>query len=97
MRIISTKTLGDFWAREPDAEQALRAWIAEARHAQWDTPSEVRAVYCKASILQDGRVVFNICGNRFRLVVWVNYQFKTIYVRFVGTHQEYDAIDAQTI
>src|SRR5437879_937426 len=97
MRIIAKKTLKDFWANEPAAQAALEAWHAEAKNAEWSSPADVKANYGTASILKDGRVVFNICGNKYRLVVWINYEFFTIYVRFVGTHKEYDEIDAQTI
>jgi mRNA interferase HigB len=97
MRIISKKTLKDFWERERAAQCELEAWHAEAKNAEWTTPAEVKAQHGNASILKDGRVVFNICGNKYRLVVWINYAFFTIYVRFVGTHAEYDEIDAQTI
>lgn len=97
MRVISKKALIDFWTLEPSSRGELEAWYAESKTAQWQTPAEVKAKYGNASILRDGRVVFNICGNRFRLVVWINYDFFTIYVRFVGTHADYDTIDAQTI
>jgi mRNA interferase HigB len=97
MRIISKKTLKDYWEQEPATKAALEAWHAEARNAEWSSPAEVKASYGTASILKDGRVVFNICGNKYRLVVWINYDFCTIYIRFVGTHKEYDEIDAQTI
>jgi mRNA interferase HigB len=97
MRIIARKTLTDYWEKEPAAKTGLRAWYAEALHAQWSSPAEVKALYGSASILKDGRVGFNIGGNKYRLVVWINYKFYTIYVRFVGTHEEYDEIDAQTI
>jgi mRNA interferase HigB len=97
MRIISKKTLKDYWAREPATKAALEAWHAEAKNAQWASPADVKARYGTASILKDGRVVFNIRGNKYRLVVWINYDYFTIYVRFVGTHKEYDEIDAQTI
>ena len=97
MRIISKQTLKDFWEREPVAEAELQAWHAEAKRAEWSTPADVKTKYGKASILKDGRVVFNISGNKYRLVVWINYGFFTIYVRFIGTHEEYDEIDAQTI
>lgn len=97
MRIIAKKALKDFWAREPAAQAALEAWYAEVKNAEWSAPTDVKANYGTASILQDGRVVFNICGNKYRLVVWINYAFFTVYVRFVGTHKEYDRIDAQTI
>ena len=97
MRIIAKKTLKDYWAKEPAVKAALEAWHAEAKNAEWTSPASVKASYGTASILKDGRVVFNICGNKYRLVVWINYDYFTIYVRFVGTHKEYDAIDAQTI
>ena len=97
MRIIAKKALRDFWTREPGARPALEAWHAEAKDAQWRTPADIKASYGTASILKDGRIVFNICGNKYRLVVWINYAFFTVYIRFVGTHKEYDQIDAQTI
>ena len=75
----------------------MEAWYAEARHAEWVTPADVKAKYGNASILKEGRVVFNICGNEYRLVVWINYEFFTVYIRFIGTHAEYDDINAQTI
>ncbi len=75
----------------------MEAWYAEARHAEWATPADVKAKYGNASILKEGRVVFNICGNEYRLVVWINYEFFTVYIRLIGTHAEYDDINAQTI
>lgn len=97
MRIIAKKSLITFWTEVPAAEAELKSWHAEAKAAEWGTPADVKAKYGNASILKDGRVVFNICGNSYRLVVWINYEFHTIYIRFVGTHKEYDEIDAQTI
>jgi mRNA interferase HigB len=97
MRIISRKALQQFAQAEPSAASELQAWYAEAKLAQWTSPNEIKARYATASILRDGRVVFNIGGNKFRLVVWINYEFFTIYIRFVGTHAEYDRIDAQEI
>ena len=97
MRIIARSTLKEYWDKEPEAEQALKAWFAEAKIAQWKNPVELKAKYGNASILKDGRAVFNICGNDYRLVVRINYAVAVIYIRFVGTHEEYDAIDAQTI
>lgn len=97
MRIIARKTLKDFWEIEPAAKGPLEAWYAEARNATWTSPADIKASYGTASILKDGRVVFNIGGNKYRLVVWINYDFFTIYIRFVGTHKAYDGIDAQTI
>lgn len=97
MRIIAKGTLKEYWETEPAAKAALEAWHAEAKHAQWTSPADVKSQFGTASVLQDGRVVFNICGNRYRLVVWINYAFFTIYIRFIGTHKEYDEIDAQSI
>lgn len=97
MRVISRKMLVEFWTREPAAEDQLKAWFAEARHASWSNPSDVKAKYGNASILKEGRVVFNICGNKYRLVVRIKYEFHLVYIRFVGTHQANDDIDAQSI
>jgi len=97
MRVISVKTLRDYWQKEPGAEGELKAWYAEAKNASWKTPAEIKTKYGNASILKTGRVVFNICGNRYRLVVRINYAFGLVYVRFVGTHKEYDKIDAGSI
>ncbi len=97
MRIISKKTLKEYWEKESGAKSTLEAWHGEARNAQWASPADVKAQFGSASILRDGRVVFNIGGNKYRLVVWINYDFHTIYVRFLGTHKDYDEIDAQTI
>ncbi len=97
MRIIAKKTLKDFWEREPAAKATFEAWHAEANAAEWTSPADVKAHFGSASILKDGRAVFKIGGNKYRLVVWNNYDFFTVYVRFVGTHEEYDEIDAQTI
>ncbi len=97
MRIIAKKALKDYWEKEPSAKAPLQAWHAEAKNAQWSSPADIKAQYRSASILKDGRVVFNIGGNKYRLVVWINYGFFTVYIRFVGTHREYDEIDAQTI
>jgi mRNA interferase HigB len=97
MRVIARKTLRDYWLQVPETEQALKAWFVEAGSAMWDNPTDVKAKYGNASILRDGRVVFNICGNNYRLVTQINYGFHTIYIRFIGTHREYDKINAQTI
>jgi mRNA interferase HigB len=97
LRIISRTTLRDFWLREPRARSELEAWFSEAAKADWATPAAVKAQYGTASILKDGRVVFNLSGNRYRLVVWINDAFRTLYIRFIGTHKEYDRINAQTV
>lgn len=97
MRIIARKTLRDFWLEHPTAREPLQAWFREVEKVDWDTPAEVRRTYPRASILAGNRVVFNIKGNNFRLVVYINYPYRTVYIRFVGTHAEYDRIDAERV
>lgn len=99
MRIISRATLKDFWnqPRYADSEQSLKAWFDEAKHANWQTPQDIKDLYRNASFVGNNRVVFNLHGNKYRLVVAVSYKFAIIYIRFVGTHKQYDAIDVTTI
>lgn len=97
MRLITRKTLKEFWNRHPDAEQPLKAWFKFAKKADWKTPAEVKADYRNASILEDNRVCFNIAGNKYRLVVKINYPYRIVYIRFVGTHAEYDKIDVTQV
>lgn len=100
MRVIALSTLREFWNRSSahaDARQPIRAWYRRALRAQWASPADVKADFASASILRGGRVVFNIGGNKYRLVVQINYQFGIVYIRFVGTHAQYDQIDAQKI
>ena len=97
MRIIAKRTLKEFWERYPDAQSPLEAWHAEAKNAEWQTSADIKEKYGSASILNDSRVVFNIHGNKYRLIVKINYSFSTVYVRFIGTHREYDQIDAEEI
>ena len=97
MRVIAVSTLRAFWERFPDAEQSLKAWYEEARSAAWTQPAEIKAQYRSASVLKNRRVVFNIKGNDYRLIVAVAYKLQIVYVKFVGTHKEYDAVDAETI
>lgn len=97
MKIISVKILKDFWQQYPDSEQHLKAWMDEVKHANWLQPAEIKAKYRSASVLKNRRIVFNIKGNQYRLIVAIAYQFGAVYVKFIGTHQQYDAIDAETI
>ena len=97
MRIIARRTLREFWERHPESQSALEAWYDDARRANWRTPNDIRQVYANASIIAGNRVIFNIRGNHYRLVVAVNYQFGIVYIRFVGTHREYNQIDAATV
>jgi mRNA interferase HigB len=97
VRIISRKTLREFWEKHPDAQQPLQAWYFDAKHSRWKSPTEIKNIYRNASFLADNRVVFNIKGNKYRVVAAVQYDFGVVYIRFVGTHKEYDKIDAATI
>ncbi len=97
MRTIAKRTLREFWQRYPDAEEPLLAWYREVEAEDWDTPAKVKAKYRNASVVGDNRVVFNIKGNDYRLVVKINYRYRVVYVRFVGTHAEYDAIDVEEV
>jgi mRNA interferase HigB len=99
MHVISRKKLVEFYeqAGYQDAKGSFEAWYYEAKHAQWSSPADVKDHYRSASILKDNRVVFNISGNKYRLVARINYSSKTVFVRFIGTHQEYDKIDAEKI
>lgn len=97
MHIVSLKALRLFWEKHPDAEQPLRAWYVIAKRAKWQTPADVKADYSTASIVSNNRVVFNIKGNTYRLVAAIAYPQGRLFVRFVGTHAEYDSIDAGTI
>lgn len=97
MRIIAKRTLREFWEQHADAEQPLQTWYKTTELAQWETPSDVKSDYGHASILADNRVCFNIAGNKYRLIVKIEYKFRIVYIRFVGTHAEYDAVDAETV
>lgn len=99
MRIISRKTLREFWQKRghADAEQPLKAWFHEASKADWASPAAVKEAYRSASVVSGNRIVFNIAGNKYRLVVKVNYAYRVMYIRFVGTHRQYDAIDVTEV
>ena len=99
MRIISVSTLREFWSRpgRQDAEQPLRAWVRVVKAAEWSRPNDVKAMFRSADVVGNDRVVFNIGGNKYRLVVAVHYRGKRVYVRFIGTHRDYDKIDVTTV
>lgn len=100
MRVIALSALRQSWARRhgrDDARQAMLAWYRRVVAADWSSPADVKADFGTASILKDGRVVFNIAGNRYRIVAWINYPYRVVYIRFAGTHAEYDRIDAQSV
>jgi len=98
--VIALSTIKSFLARGSsvvDARDPLMAWFQHVRLADWTKPADLKRDIRTVSILKDGRAVFNIAGNKYRIVVWINYPYRVVYIRFVGTHREYDAIDAQTI
>jgi mRNA interferase HigB len=99
MHVISREKLIDFYEQpgRQDAKGQLEAWYYETKHAQWASPSDVKTQYGSASIIGDNRAIFNIAGNKYRLIVRINYDSKTVFVRFVGTHQEYDKVDVEVI
>lgn len=97
MRIIARKVLRTFWEKHPPAEQPLRAWFKSVSAADWVSPADVKADYRSASVLEHNRVCFNIGGNRYRLVVKINYPYRIVYIRFVGTHGEYDKVDVMEV
>jgi mRNA interferase HigB len=97
MRIVAKSTLREFWTRFPDAEEPLLAWFREVEKEDWSRPSQVKEKYRNASFVKGNRVVFNIKGNDYRLVVKINYPYRMLYVRFVGTHVEYDRIDVKEV
>jgi mRNA interferase HigB len=100
MRVIAKRTLVNFWEGSPqynDAREPLEAWYREVKQEEWSSPTDVKAKYRSVSILQGGRVIFNIAGNKYRLVVKINYPAQIIYIRFIGTHKQYDKIDPETI
>lgn len=97
MRVIAKRTLREFWKKHPDSEQQLKAWYEEANNAYWKTPADIKREYPSASILRDNRIIFNIKGNNYRVVVKINYKFSMVWIRFIGTHSEYDKIDAANI
>lgn len=97
MRVIARKILREFWEKHRDSEQQLKTWYNESLKANWSNPSDIKSEYSKASILKSGRVVFNICGNKYRLIVDINYERQWVFIRFIGTHSDYDKIDANKI
>lgn len=97
MRIIAKSTLREFWDRHPDAKPSLESWYERVRRDNWDTPARLREQYPRASIVGGRRAVFRLKGNDYRLVVEINYRRGIVYIRFIGTHAEYDGIDVQEV
>ncbi len=97
MRIIAKKILREFWEKHNDSEEPLKTWYQEGLKTDWTSPSDIKAKYAKASILKNCRVVFNVCGNKYRLIVEINYERGWVFIRFIGTHSDYNKIDAEKI
>jgi mRNA interferase HigB len=97
MRVIAKKILRDFWEKYSDSEEQLKTWYKEASKAKWMNPNQIKKEYAKASILKSSRAVFNVVGNKYRLIVDINYEREWVFIRFIGTHNEYDKIDADKI
>ena len=97
MRIISRKALRVFWEKHSDARQSLQAWYIDVKKARWRSPADIKKVYRNASFVGNNRVVFNIKGNKYRVVVAIQYKFQLVFIRFVGTHQEYDRVDVDAV
>jgi mRNA interferase HigB len=97
MRVISRKKLRQFWENHPEARQSLQAWYADIKHANWKKPSDIKSVYQTASFISNNRVVFNIKGNKYRIVVVIEYLFGIVFIRYIGTHQEYNHINVEAV
>ncbi|MBR1231597.1 type II toxin-antitoxin system HigB family toxin [Bradyrhizobium sp. AUGA SZCCT0182] len=100
VRVIALSTIKNYLGRGADvadAREPVMAWFRQVRQADWAKPADVKRDIRSASILKDGRAVFNVAGNKYRIVVWINYPYRVVYIRFVGTHRQYDSIDAQSI
>jgi mRNA interferase HigB len=97
MRIISRKKLKEFWEKHPDVRQPLQAWYNDTKHTEWKSPADIKTVFRNASFVGNDRVVFNLKGNSYRLVVAIRYEHGLVFIRFVGTPQEYDRIDAAKV
>ena len=97
VRVITEKTLKTYWEQHSRAERPLKAWFDEVKRANWTTPDQLKAQFPNASIVGDNRIVFNINGNRFRLVAWINYRHQAVYLKWFGTHAQYNRIDVEKV
>ena len=97
MRVLAKRILREFWEKQSDSKEQLKTWYKEASKAKWSSPGDIKSEFPKASILKSERVIFNICGNKYRLIVQINYQRSWVFIRFIGTHGEYDKVDADKI
>lgn len=97
MNVISKRTLVQFYEKNPTAKIALEVWYADVRKSEWESPDQIKRLYASASFLHDNRVVFNIKGNEYRLIVHIDYKRKIVRIKFIGTHSEYDKINAKEV
>lgn len=95
--MIAKKILRDFWIKHPDCEQQLKSWYREAEKSCWKNPNQIKKQFPFVSILENNRVVFNIKGNKYRIIVRINYDFGIVWIRFIVTHAQYDKTNANTI
>jgi mRNA interferase HigB len=97
LRIISKKILREFWGKHADSQEQLKSWFQETSRVDWKGPKDIKREYPSVSFLQNNRIVFNIKGNKYRLIVKINFDYQMVWIRFIGTHAEYDKIDANKI
>jgi len=97
MRIIAVSTIKRYFKTKPETEQGLKSWVDELKKAEWKNSAELKRQYRNASVIDSKRIVFNICGNKFRLIVDIEYRLKIVFVVWLGTHKEYDKIDVKKI
>ncbi len=97
LRVIAKKVLREFWEKHSDCEQQLKAWFQETSKTEWTNLNEIKVEYPSASIIGNDRIVFNIKGNKYRLIVKINFDYQMVWIRFIGTHSEYDKVNAKTI
>ena len=97
MRVIAKRTLRNFWEKHQNSEEQLKSWFKEVEIADWQSPADIKRDYPLASILNNNRIVFNIKGNKYRLIVKINYSYRIVWIKFIGTHAQYDKINANNI
>ena len=97
MRVHSLKTLREFWQKHRDAESALKVWFKTVVKEEWNSFNDLKKHSGTADVIRGNRAVVNIKGNKYRLVLKINYDWKIVYIRFIGTHAEYDKIDVETV
>ncbi len=97
MRVIAKRTLREFWEKHPDSEKVLESWFHEVKNANWSNSGALKRQYGSASVINSERVVFNICGNKYRLIAAISFENKVVLIKFIGTHFEYDKVNPETV